>query len=212
MTTNEMRADVKKLLKRVDEDAKGTRCLTMAEVTLCLDELRRLATPSVASPQAAWKDDALQSRINEAVDEANGVTAAPVASPQCTCGADRTGPSAEAHDSGCPATAPVGEPGRTPPSTVTAEQVKEAYSVLLKFAETAMDPIGFAEWLRADRLAAAPPAQGAPGTREHEIQGFACKNCGLVASLCKYHTRCLAALAQPGAPTKEGTCKEKLFS
>jgi hypothetical protein len=59
---------------------------------------------------------------------------------------------------------------------------------------------------------AALAAQGAPGTREHEIQGFACKNCGLVASLCKYHTRCLAALAQPGAPTKEGTCKEKLFS
>jgi hypothetical protein len=52
MTTNEMRADVKELLKRVDEDAKGTRCLTMAEVTLCLDELRRLATPSVAPPQA----------------------------------------------------------------------------------------------------------------------------------------------------------------
>jgi hypothetical protein len=186
---------------------------------------------SLAQPgaRAAWKDDALQSRINEAVDEANGVTAAPVASPQCTCGADRTGPSAEAHDSDCPTTAPVGEPGRTPqqeefeaarqwcfdnrsneelgrhiqelqawkpgslyttlaayanwfsrtdvriaslkgaadaeekthapPSIVTAEQVKEAYSVLLKFAETAMDPIGFAEWLRADRLAAASPAQ-----------------------------------------------------
>jgi hypothetical protein len=81
MTTSEMRADVKELLKRVDEDAKGTRCLTMAEVTLCLDELRRLATPSVASPRAAWKDDALQSRINEAVDEANGVTAAPVGEP-----------------------------------------------------------------------------------------------------------------------------------
>jgi hypothetical protein len=55
MKTSEMRADVKELLKRVDEDAKGTRCLTMAEVTLCLDELRRLAAPSVASPQGPFE-------------------------------------------------------------------------------------------------------------------------------------------------------------
>jgi hypothetical protein len=151
MTTSEMRADVKELLKRVDEDAKGTRCLTMAEVTLCLDELRRLATPSVASPRAAWKDDALQSRINEAVDEANGVTAAP-----------------------------VGEPGRTPPKFNLGDLVK------LK-KEPARGPISFSvgilEWIEAKKQwmywpsplsswgfweeeldAAAPPAQGAPGT------------------------------------------------
>jgi len=191
-----------------------------------------LATPSVASPQAAWKDDALQSRINEAVDEANGVTAAP-----------------------------VGEPGRTPPTGLVNElereiirlneelrlerfqfrlwrgawlrhlggyivrkaheidgfglrheqQLKEEYERGVGDAKNAMACRD--KWIEeVGKALAAPPAQGAPGTREHEIQGFACKNCGLVASLCKYHTRCLAALAQPGAPTKEGTCKEKLFS
>jgi hypothetical protein len=204
MTTNEMRADVKKLLKRVDEDAKGTRCLTMAEVTLCLDELRRLATPSVASPRAAWKDDALQSRINEAVDEANGVAAAP-----------------------------VGKPGRTPQamSAIDCESVAGKTTLAVTQGCRAPDlpqqpcytcegekglPATRAVYICADCAGddepTAPPAQGAPGTREHEIQRFACKNCGLVASLCKYHTRCLAALDQPGAPTKEGTCKEKLFS
>jgi hypothetical protein len=184
MTTNEMRADVKKLLKRVDEDAKGTRCLTMAEVTLCLDELRRLATPSVASPQAAWKDDALQSRINEAVDEANGVTAAP-----------------------------VGEPGRTPQDDDPPPQCAFCNKFSPKHLLGCLGAAGV-------RGEAAPPAQGAPGTREaltavierlreqaHEMESpfytktpaepsweWAAKAFKQIADE--------IALAQPGAPTK----------
>jgi hypothetical protein len=73
MTTNEMRTDVKKLLKRVDEDAKGTRCLTMAEVTLCLDELRRLATPSIASPQEKLLTDLADKWANEGNAEAQPI-------------------------------------------------------------------------------------------------------------------------------------------
>ena len=40
---------VRELLRRVDEDSRGTRCLTMAEVTLCLEALKSLA----AAPRAA---------------------------------------------------------------------------------------------------------------------------------------------------------------
>jgi hypothetical protein len=40
------------ILKRVDEDARGTRCLTMAEVTICIDELRRLAALASQEPPA----------------------------------------------------------------------------------------------------------------------------------------------------------------
>ena len=36
-------SEVKFLLQRVEEDARGTRCLTMAEVTLCLKALKLLA-------------------------------------------------------------------------------------------------------------------------------------------------------------------------
>jgi hypothetical protein len=91
--------------------------------------------------------------------------AAPAASPQCTCGADRTGPSAEAHDSGCPAAAPVGEPGRTP--TISFDGISydcaecgphqtvlcHHWQALFERAYTAIE-------------LAAPPDQGAPGTRE----------------------------------------------
>lgn len=40
--------EVQRLLKRVDEDAKGTRCLTMHEVTLCLGELKKFYTLATA--------------------------------------------------------------------------------------------------------------------------------------------------------------------
>lgn len=44
-TKSEEFNEVLALLKRVDEDAKGTRCLTMAEVTMCLNVLKRLLAP-----------------------------------------------------------------------------------------------------------------------------------------------------------------------
>jgi len=221
-----------------------------------------LATPSVASPQAAWKDDALQSRINEAVDEANGVTAAP-----------------------------VGEPGRTPPTGLVNElereiirlneelrlerfqfrlwrgawlrhlggyivrkaheidgfglrheqQLKEEYERGVGDAKNAMACRD--KWIEeVGKALAAPPAQGAPGTREAldreqlakaiwdgEIAESILKKASPLGTTwaqwpedsarqpyCQSTYRMadfiIKRLAQPGAPTKEGTCKEKLFS
>lgn len=46
-------AEIQALLNRVDEDAKGTRCLTMAEVTLCLNALKALAASPATVAGAA---------------------------------------------------------------------------------------------------------------------------------------------------------------
>src|SRR6266705_2124423 len=59
-------ADVAELLRRIDEDARGTRCLTMAEVTLCLNALKRLATaPPDAKPISAWIEQQQQTTPRE---------------------------------------------------------------------------------------------------------------------------------------------------
>jgi hypothetical protein len=125
-----------------------------------------LATPSVASPRAAWKDDALQSRINEAVDEANGVTAAP-----------------------------VGEPGRMP----------QAMSAIDCESVAGKTTLAVTQGCRAPDLPQQPcytceGEKGLPATRAVYI----CADCA-------GDDEPTAPPAQ-GAPTKEGTCKEKLFS
>ncbi len=56
-------AEVAELLKRVDEDAAGTRCLTMAEVTLCLKALKLLA--ELTERKAAAHDQKVRAEVLE---------------------------------------------------------------------------------------------------------------------------------------------------
>ena len=54
--------EVEVILKRVDEDARGTRCLTMAEVTICLNLLKSL----IADLQRQAQVREIGARLDEA--------------------------------------------------------------------------------------------------------------------------------------------------
>jgi len=240
MTTSEMRAALEALADKIGERC-GDHCCSNCRMCEARNDLRliltrfrvALATPSVASPHEgrmclnlARSLERLHFAIKSLARTKDGKTlfehspSKDAEAYSAWTDLDAAQKDAQVKLNGyrlyCQATTPVGEPGRTPE---VAQPV--AFSPDGKVVAIIWKGKAFHDWDWYGGPPAAPPAQGAPGTREAALEGLLVHLWIHADTLHSYEQmtteqkkvwsevisrseQISERLAQPGAPTKEG--------